>query len=113
MAFVTATLSSAVFRCVNRELGVARLQSEFVAAVSHEFRTPLTAMRHLTEMLEEGGSPPERLPQYYQALGKETRRLHGLVENVLDFGRIEAGRRTYPMEETDAVSSVARIVDEF
>ena len=50
IAFVTATLSSAVFRCVNRELCVARLQPEFVATVSHEFRTPLTAMRHLTEM---------------------------------------------------------------
>ena len=113
MALVIATASYVVFRSVNRELGVARLQSEFVAAVSHEFRTPLTAMRHLTEMLEEGGSPPDRLPQYYQALGKETRRLHGLVENLLDFGKIEAGRRTYQMEETDAVSSVSRIVDEF
>lgn len=113
MALVIATASYVVFRSVNRELGVARLQSEFVAAVSHEFRTPLTAMRHLTEMLEEGEPSPERLPKYYQALGKETRRLHGLVENLLDFGRIEAGRRVYQMEDTDAVSSVTRIVEEF
>jgi signal transduction histidine kinase len=113
MALVIATASYVVFRSVNRELGVARLQSEFVAAVSHEFRTPLTAMRHLTEMLEEGESPPDRLPPYYRALGKETRRLHGLVENLLDFGRIEAGRRIYQMEQTDAVSSVTRIVEEF
>lgn len=113
MALVVATASYVVFRSVNRELGVARLQSEFVAAVSHEFRTPLTAMRHLTEMLEEGASSPDRLPQYYRALGKETRRLHGLVENLLDFGRIEAGRRVYRMEDTDAVSSVAHVVEEF
>ncbi len=113
MAVVIASASYVVFRSVNRELAVARLQSEFVATVSHEFRTPLTAMRHLTEMLEEGESPPDRLPHYYKALGKETRRLHGLVENLLDFGRIEAGRRVYEMEPHDAVSSVTRIVEEF
>ena len=77
MVLVIASAGYFVFRSVNRELGVARLQSDFVAAVSHEFRTPLTAMRHLTEMLEEGGTQPERLPDYYRALGKETRRLHG------------------------------------
>ena len=113
MALVIAAASYVVFRAVSRELSVARLQSEFVAAVSHEFRTPLTAMRHLTDMLEEGSAPADRLSQYYHALGKETRRLHAMVESLLDFGRIEAGRRTYHLEETSAAELAERVVDEF
>jgi signal transduction histidine kinase len=113
MAIVIGLASYAVFRSLSRELGVARLQSEFVSAVSHEFRSPLTAMRHLTDMLEDGDASADRLPTYYEALGKETRRLHGLVENLLDFGRIESGRRVYHMEETEVAAFVARIVDEF
>jgi two-component system phosphate regulon sensor histidine kinase PhoR len=110
---VIGTAGYFVFRSVNGELGVARLQSEFVAVVSHEFRTPLTAMRHLTEMLEEGGTAPDRLPLYFRALGKETRRLHGMVESLLDFGRMEAGRRAYRMEGANAVELAREIVDEF
>jgi signal transduction histidine kinase len=113
MVLVIAASGYFVFRAVSRELGVARLQSEFVAAVSHEFRTPLTAMRHLTEMLEEGGVPGERLSQYYRTLGRETRRLHEMVENLLDFGRMEAGRQTYHMEETNASELAASVVEDF
>jgi signal transduction histidine kinase len=113
MALVIATASYTVFRSVDRELGVARLQSDFVAAVSHEFRSPLTAMRHLTDVLEEGTASANQLPQYYQALGKETRRLHGLVEHLLDFGRMQAGRREYCLEPVDAVALAREVVDEF
>jgi len=101
-----------VFRAVRRELDVARLQSDFVAAVSHEFRTPLTAMCHLTEMLEEGATPPDRLPLYYGALGRESRRLHAMVESLLDFGRIDAGRRGYQFVDTDATELVKQVVQE-
>jgi signal transduction histidine kinase len=113
VALVIASAAYVVFRAVNRELRVARLQSDFVAAVSHEFRTPLTAMCHLTEMLEEGGATPARLPQYYRALGKESRRLQALVENLLDFGRMDSGRRTYEFSETDAGDLVDHVVQEF
>jgi signal transduction histidine kinase len=113
MGLVIAAATYLAFRAVHRELAVARLQSDFVSAVSHEFRTPLTAMRHLTEMLEENGAPQDRLPQYYHALARETRRLHGMVESLLDFGRMEAGRRTYHMEETNAAILVRGVVDEY
>jgi len=102
-----------VFRAVQRELSVARLKSDFVSQVSHEFRTPLTAMRHLTDLLEEGGTPPERLPHFYQALGKETRRLHATVESLLDFGRIESGRQVYRFEETNLTDLAKRVVSGF
>ena len=112
MLLVIATAGYCVFRAVHRELAVARLQSDFVAAVSHEFRSPLTAMCHLTEMLEDGGTQPERLPDYYRALGRESRRLRTMVENLLDFGRIDAGRRAYQFEDTDASELVSRVVQE-
>ena len=70
-------------------------------------------MCHLTEMLEEDGAPQDRLPQYYRALARETRRLHRMVESLLDFGRMEAGKRAYHMEETNAAALVSRIMDEF
>lgn len=113
MVLVIAAAGYLVFRAVSRELSVARLQSDFVAAVSHEFRSPLTAMCHLTEMLEDGGTPQDRLPLYYGALGKETRRLQGMVESLLDFGRMEAGRRKYDMEDTTAAELARQVLEEF
>jgi signal transduction histidine kinase len=70
-------------------------------------------MRHLTEMLEEGNTAPDRLSQYYRALGRETRRLHEMVESLLDFGRLESGRRTFQMEETDVMEFTERVVEDF
>ena len=113
IVLVVAAASVLVYRAVNREVTVARLQSDFVAAVSHELRTPLTAMRHLTEVLEEGGTPGDRLPGYYRALARETRRLQDMVENLLDFGRMEAGRRPYRRDVVDAGALARQVVDEF
>jgi hypothetical protein len=63
-------------RAVRREAKVARLQTDFVAAVSHEFRSPLTTVRQLSEMLEIGQAPSEdRRRKYYQVLSSEARRL--------------------------------------
>jgi two-component system phosphate regulon sensor histidine kinase PhoR len=113
MLLVVGASGYFVVKAVNRELRVARLQSDFVAAVSHEFRTPLTAMCHLTELLEEGQTAPGRLAQYHHVLARESRRLHAMVESLLDFGRIEAGRRTYDLADIDATLFVADTVREF
>ncbi|MEI4914062.1 histidine kinase dimerization/phospho-acceptor domain-containing protein, partial [Klebsiella pneumoniae] len=53
LVVMALTASYLIFRAVSRELAVARLQSDFVAAVSHEFRTPLTTLRQFTDMLRE------------------------------------------------------------
>jgi two-component system phosphate regulon sensor histidine kinase PhoR len=111
MVLVIGAAGYGGYRAVSHDLGVAKLQSEFVATVSHEFRTPLTAMCHLTDLLEEG-VPVERQPTYYAAIAKEVRRLHGMVENLLDFGRIESGRRTYQMETTSAADLARHVVEE-
>jgi signal transduction histidine kinase len=113
LALMVVTVGAAaffVFRAVNRELEIARLQSDFIATVSHEFRTPLTAMNHLTERLQEAVVPLERVPQYYGALHRETQRLQRVVEGLLDFRRFEAGRRAYRMEQMDARETVREVI---
>jgi len=103
-----------IARAVTRELEVARLQSDFVAAVSHEFRSPLTSLRQLTELLARGRvSSEERRGQYYEVLERETERLHRLVEGLLDFGRMESGKRQYRFESLDAAELVRSVVAEF
>jgi signal transduction histidine kinase len=99
------------FRAVRTELDVARRQSEFVAAVSHEFRTPLTALCHLSDMLESGDTPPERLPTYFAAIARESHRLRDLVEDLLNFKRLDAGQHAFEVAAVDIreiVSDVAR-----
>jgi signal transduction histidine kinase len=101
-------------RAVSRELAAATLQADFVSAVSHEFRTPLTSMKQFTEMLvEDDDLPPEERRAYYRAQERATRRLSRLVESLLDFGRMEAGARPYRCEELDAGVLVQTVVQEF
>jgi tetratricopeptide (TPR) repeat protein len=83
-------------RAVRKELQVARLKSQFVAAVSHEFRSPLAAIRHLSDLLSRGRVTTEaRKHEYYDLIQRESTRLGRLVENLLDFARIEEGRKEY------------------
>src|SRR6266508_3106076 len=103
-----------VTRTVVRDLAVARRQTDFVSAVSHEFRTPLTSLRQLTEVLLDGRLVAEdRRETYYRALARQTERLHRLVESLLDFGRMEAGTSPYRLEPLDACALIRSVVDEF
>jgi signal transduction histidine kinase len=104
----------AMARGVIKELETARLQSDFVSAVSHEFRSPLTTLRQLTELLAHGRiQNEERRRLYFDVLQKETSRLHRLVENLLDFGRMEADRKQYSPEPLDLVDVVQEEVREY
>ncbi len=104
----------AIVRSVTRELMVARLQGEFVSAVSHEFRTPLASLCHLSELLVEGRVPSDqRRQEYYQALQRESERLHRLVESILDFRRMEVGAHEYQLERLDATALVRTVAEEF
>lgn len=103
-----------IVRAVTRELEVARLQSNFVSAVSHEFRTPLASLRQLSELLADGRvSSEERRLDYFKGLRRESERLHRLVENLLDFGRMEAGAREYRFELLEAGELVRGVAEEF
>jgi two-component system phosphate regulon sensor histidine kinase PhoR len=101
-------------RAVRREMELARLQADFVSAVSHEFRTPLAAMRQLSEVLAAGRVPDQaRQIQYFEALSSESRRLQRLVENLLDFGRLQAGGAVYRFQPVEPRALVERVVTEF
>jgi signal transduction histidine kinase len=116
LLLVTMALAASyvIVRSVNRELAVARLQSDFVAAVSHEFRTPLTALRQFTDVLKEHGAlDDERRRVCYDAQSRATDRLTRLVESLLDFGRMEAGARAYRFEPLDSGALVRTVVEEF
>ena len=114
LALLVIAVSYLISRAVSRELAAARLQADFVSAVSHEFRTPLTSMRQFTEMLNEDDSlPAEKRRVFYQAQARATNRLSRLVESLLDFGRMEAGARPYRLEPMDVGRLVKTIVEEF
>jgi signal transduction histidine kinase len=100
-------------RSMHRELEAARLQSDFVAAVSHEFRTPLAAFGQITELLADGrvANDADR-DEYYRRLQHETGRLRRLVEDLLDFRRMEAGAHEYRFEPVEIATLVRDIVDE-
>ena len=103
-----------LWRVVAREMAVSRLQADFVSAVSHEFRTPLTALRQLSELLvadRVAGEHDRR--QYYEAMAHESARLGRLVERLLDFGRMEAGALCYRLEPLDPAALLREVVAEF
>jgi signal transduction histidine kinase len=103
-----------IARAIRREMEVSRMQSDFVSTVSHEFRSPLTSIRQLSEILELGRVPSEERRQvYYSTLVRETQRLQRLVEALLNFGRMEAGARPYRFEEIETSSLVHRVAGEF
>jgi signal transduction histidine kinase len=77
-------------------LRLAELRSRFVSAVSHELKTPLTAIRMFAETLQLGrSSSPEALAEYLETIVNESERLTRLLNNVLDFSKIERGKKEY------------------
>jgi signal transduction histidine kinase len=102
-----------IARAIRKEMEVVKLQASFVSAVSHEFRSPLTSMRQLSEILTEGRAPSDRLQLYYETLVRETQRLQRFVETLLDFGRMEAGARRYQFEMLEAGDLARQVTAEF
>jgi len=114
LAVVLSSGAYFILRAISREMRVARLQSDFVAAVSHEFRSPLSSLAQISEMLarDRFGSDEQRRKSY-DVLVRETERLRRLVEGLLDFGRFEAGAAAYRFELLDANAFLRGIVNEF
>jgi signal transduction histidine kinase len=108
----TALAGYLLLRDVNRETRMADMRSHFVASVSHELKTPLTAIRMFAETLALGRSRDEGTrTEYLQTIVNESERLSRLVDNVLDFSRIERGNKIYrmlPASLVDVVHSAAR-----
>ena len=86
---------------ITRERRESMLKTGFVSNVSHELKTPLTAVRLSAEMLREGRVKEEAQARYLEVIVRESERLTRLVDNVLDFGRLERGRRKFNLEARD------------
>ena len=111
---LTLGASYALYRTTTREIALARQQADFVSSVSHEFRTPLTSMRHLTELLASNSiTSEERKRHYYELLAHETERLHRMVDSLLSFGRMSAGAYAWQLESAEIGELVSAVVDEF
>lgn len=94
-----------------RERKLAMLKSEFVANVSHELKTPLSLVRMFSEMLLSGRAGPEKQKKYLEIIVGESERLTALIDNVLDFSRVERGRESYDFRKAELVDTISRAVD--
>jgi signal transduction histidine kinase len=112
LVLVTVLGSVFVYRAMSHEARLARLRNDFVAAVSHEFRSPLSSILALVERLEASRiHDPEKLSQYHQLIGKDARRLSTLVTRLLDFAQIEEGKTVYSLERIDLVAAAREAIE--
>jgi two-component system phosphate regulon sensor histidine kinase PhoR len=110
LALVTTTIAgtAATLAVLYREAKVAKLQTDFVNKVSHDLRTPLTSIRMFVETLQLGRlQDPARQAEALEIIAEETARLSGLINRLLDWARMESGKRSYELKR----EQVPRIVD--
>src|SRR5690606_13060551 len=101
-------------RAANRSIRLSRMKSDFVSNVSHELRTPIASIRVFAELLRAGRvQSPEKVREYGERIEQESTRLARLVDKVLDFSRIESGRKIYHFEPIDLGALVQERVDRF
>jgi len=94
------------------QIALAQKKDDFLSAVSHELRTPLTSIRMYAEMLEKNWvKSPDKAAEYYGNMRQESERLGRLIENVLDFSRIQKGRKTYTLNMGDINKCIAGVVE--
>lgn len=112
-----ATLLAAIWylaRLARREVALAEVKANFVADVSHELKTPLATIRLFSETLQSGRVISEdKRQEYYAIITRETTRLTGLINNILDFARIDAGRNEYTLRPSDIRETVRETYDSY
>jgi signal transduction histidine kinase len=110
LVFGTALIA----RIVAREMEILRIKSDFVSSVSHEFKTPLTSIKALTERLETGKvTQPAKMKQYISIISHDIDRLIRLVGNILNFSNIEEGKKLYRKEETDIAIWLKEVINNY
>jgi len=96
-----------VFADARRQLALAQKKTDFVSNVSHELKTPLTSIRMFAELMQ-GNAAKEKHPQYLRIIMAEAERLTRLINNVLDFARLERRQKRYDLRPLDLHALLAR-----
>lgn len=103
-----------IYRSLRQEMKLAQLKSEFISNVSHEIRTPLAVINMYSETLSMNRIKDESKKQeYYNIINTEANRLSGMVNKILNFSKIESGKRTYKFIETDVNEIVTQILENY
>jgi len=101
-------------RAADRAVKLSKMKSDFVSNVSHELRTPVASIRVFGELLRLGRvEDPGKVREYGLHIEGESRRLTRLIDNILDFSRIESGRKEYHFAEGDVRELVEAVVRTF
>ena len=101
-------------QAVNNEMNLSKMKSYFMSTVSHEFKSPLTSIRQMAEMLVDGRVPSgERLQKYHTSILQQSERLSHLIDNILDFSKMEEGHKVFRFEKADITPVVRNIVESF
>jgi len=103
---------ASLWRNARAQLKLAQKKDDFISAVSHELRTPLTSIRMYSEMLEKNWvKSQDKVTEYYRNMRQESERLSRLIENVLDFSRIQKGRKKYTFSLGDINKCIEDVVE--
>lgn len=99
---------------INKELALSKMKSDFISTVSHEFKSPLTSIRQMSEMLfNERIKMETRKKEYYEIMLEQSERLSHLIDNILDFSKIEEGQKVFRFEKTNLAEMVNRVTSVF
>ena len=98
----------AVFADARRQLALAQKKTDFVSNVSHELKTPLTSIRMFADLMQSGNLASEKRGQYLRIIMAESERLTRLINNVLDFARLDRRQKRYDMRPVDLHALLAR-----
>jgi two-component system phosphate regulon sensor histidine kinase PhoR len=100
-----------VFRNLKKEVDLAQSKSDFISNVSHEIRTPLALISMFSETLEMNRVPTEeKKAEYYRIISKETQRLTGIVNKILNFSQAEAKKKTFHLERLNLVNEIKGVL---
>lgn len=117
ISLITASLVLGVwfvYTNIKKEIKLAQIKSDFVSNVSHELRTPLALISMFAETLEMGRvNSEEKKTEYYKIISQETNRLGRIVSSILNFSKMEAGKRKFEFIETDLNSILDKILNTY
>ncbi len=103
-----------VYRNIRQQMKLTQLKSDFISNVSHEIRTPLALINMYSETLEMGRLPSEeKKKEYYKVINTEANRLSNMVNNILNFSKIESGKREYHFKEADINDEIETILENY